>query len=91
MMNNLKIAAVGALAALGFASAAVAQQSGAQKPNMPVGQHQQMKSGSMHNGQMMATMADPQMRQQMMEMMKGCNQMMQHMGDMSQGNTKPKS
>lgn len=91
MINTLKIAAVGAVAALGLASAAVAQQSSGQKPNMTAQQHQQMMSGGMQNGQMMATMADPQMGQQMMEMMKGCNQMMKQMGDMRGMNSPPRS
>lgn len=91
MMNTLKIAAVGAVAALGLASAAVAQQSSGQKPNMTAQQHQQMMAGGMQNGQMMATMADPQMRQQMMEMMKGCNQMMQQMGNMARTDATPRS
>ena len=77
MTNILKIAAVGALAAFGLASAAVAQQNNEPKPNMSAQQHQQMRSGGMQNGHMVEMMADPKMRQQMTEMMKGCNQMMQ--------------
>ncbi len=91
MTNTLKIAAVGALAALGLASAAVAQQSSGQMPNMTAQQHQQMMAGGMQNGQMMATMADPQMRQQMMQMMKDCNQMMQQMGNMPRADTTPRN
>lgn len=87
-MNNLKIAAVGALAALGLASTAAAQQSSGQKPNMPAAQHQKMITGGMQNGQMMS---DPQMRQQMMQMMQGCNRMMEQMGDMRGMNSPPKS
>ena len=90
-MNTLKNSAVGALAALGLSSAAVAQQSSDQKPNMSAPQHQQMMSGGMQNGQSMPMMADPQMRQQMMKMMTGCNQMMQKMGNMPHGNATPKS
>ena len=89
MMNTLKIAAVGALAALGLTSAAVAQQSSGQKPNMSAQQHQQM-SGGMQNGQAMPMMSGPQMRQQVMQMMKGCNQMMQQMGNMPHDNATPK-
>ena len=91
MTNTLKIAAVGAFAALGLASTAVAQQSSGQKPNMSAEQHQQMMSGGMQNGQMMSMMADPQMRQQMMQMMQGCNQMMQQMGNMPRAESKPRN
>ncbi len=90
-MNTLKIAAVGALAALGLASAAVAQQSSGQKPNMSAQQHQQMMSGGKQDGQTMPKMANPQMRQKMMQMMKDCNQMMQQMGSMHGAETAPKS
>lgn len=90
-MNPLKIAAVGALAALGLSSAAVAQQSSGQKPNMSAQQHQQMMSSGMQNGQTMPMMAEPQMRQQMMQMMKDCNHMMQQMGDMPRTDATPKS
>lgn len=91
MTNTFKIAAVGALAALGLASAAVAQQSSAQKPNMSAEQHQQMMSGGMQHGQMMGMMADPKMQQQMIQMMKDCNQMMQQMGNMPGAKAAPKS
>lgn len=91
MMNNLKIAAVGTLAAFGLGSAAIAQQTNEQKPNMSAQQHQQMKSGGMQNGQMMEMMADPKMRQQMMGMMKDCDQMMQRMGSSHGAETAPKS
>ena len=91
MMNPLRIAAVGALAALGLSTAAMAQQSSGQKPNMSAQQHQQMMSGGMQNGQTMPMMADSQMRQQMMQMMKGCNQMMQQMENMPRASATPKS
>lgn len=90
-MTPLKIAAVGALAALGLSSAAVAQQSGGQKPDMSAQQHQQMTSGAMQKGHAMPMMADPEMRQQMMQMMKGCNQMMQQMENKRRGSATPKS
>lgn len=90
MTNTFKIAAVGALAALGLASAAVAQQSNAQKPNMSAEQHQQMMSGGMQHGQMKPMMADPKMQQQMMQMMKDCNQMMQQMGNMPRADATPR-
>ncbi len=90
MINTLKIAAVGALAAIGLASAAVAQQSSAQMPNMSPQQHQQMMSGGMPNGSMMSMMADPKMGQHMMQMMKDCNQMMQQMGNMPGAKDAPK-
>lgn len=78
MMNNLKIAAVGGVAALGLASAAIAQQSSEQKPNMPADQHQKMMSGGMQNSGMM-------------QMMQACNKMMQQMGNMPHTNSTPRS
>ena len=89
--NHLKVAAVGALAAIGLSSAAVAQQSSGQKPSMSAQQHQQMISGGMQNGQTMPMMAEPQMRQRMMQMMKGCNQMMQQMENRPRASAAPKS
>ncbi len=88
MTNTFKIAAVGALAALGLASAAVAQQTNAQKPNMSAQQHQQMMFGGMQHGQMMSMMTDPKMGQQMV---KECTQMMQQMGNMPRADAAPKS
>lgn len=90
MKTKLKIIGVGALAAAGLASAAVAQQSSVQKPAMSAEQHRQMMTAGTQNGQM-ATMADPEMRKQMTAMMESCNRMMQHMGNMSTMNMKPKS
>ncbi len=88
MKKNLKIVAVGALAAMGLASAALAQQNSIQAPAMSAEQHRQMMSGGMQNGQMMA---DPQMRKQMSEMMASCNKMMEKMGNMSAMDMTPRS
>ena len=92
MKNNLKIIGLSALAALGLASAAVAQQSNAQKPAMSAEQHRQMMSGGTENGGMMGMMKnDPEMRKQMTEMMSNCNRMMEKMGNMFGMDMKPKS
>lgn len=100
MSRNLKIIGIGALAALGLASAAVAQQGEAGKPAMSAEQHRQMMAGGnmagrgemMGGGQMMGMMImnDPKMREQMAGMMSGCGEMMKQMGDMSHTNNKPK-
>lgn len=94
MTNTMKILMAGAAATLGLASAAVAQQSGqpnnAQHQTMTPEQHRQMMSdGTMGEGQMKMIMNDPQKREQMTEMMAGCNRMMQMMGNMSDMNGKP--
>ena len=91
MKKNLKIIAVGGLAALGLASAALAQQNSAQAPAMSAEQHRQIMSGGMQNGQMMGMMADPQTRKQMTEMMASCKGMMQKMGNMPAMDMKPRS
>jgi hypothetical protein len=75
-MNGLKMAALGTFAALGLASAAIAQP----QVDQPSGNeaspgHKQMEQGNMAG--MMTMMNDPEMRQAMMEMMHGCNKMMQ--------------
>lgn len=90
-MNPLKIAAFGTLATLGLSTAAVAQQGSSQKPNRSAQQHQQMMSGAMQGGQAMPMMAEPEMRQQMMQMMKGCHQMMQQVENMPRASATPKS
>lgn len=91
MKNAPKIAAVGAIAALGLATGAVAQQNHAQQRPMNAAQHQQMSGGMMGNGQMMGMMMnDPKMRQQMSDMMAGCNKMMMQMGSMPGMHQKPK-
>lgn len=92
MKNTLKIIGVGVLAAVGLASAAVAQKSDAQHPAMSAEQHRQMMSdgNKMGNGQMMGKMmTDPEMRKQMGAMMNNCNQMMKQMGSMSKMDMKP--
>lgn len=94
MKKNLKIIGVGALAAIGLASAAVAQQSDARQPAMSAEQHRQMMAGGnmAGSGQMMSMMMnDPEMRKQMAEMMTNCNGMMKQMGSMSNMDMKPRS
>lgn len=86
MTKNLKIAALGALAAIGLASAATAQQSvSGNQASQPAKSGQ---NGMMGRGQMM--MNDPQMRKQMTEMMDHCGKMMKKMDGMQMG-TKPKN
>lgn len=82
MMKRFKIAAFGAVAAAGLASAAFAQQprSAQPAPNVPM-DHQKMEQGSMGMARMMN---DPGMRRQMTEMMSNCSRMMAQMGDMSE-------
>lgn len=90
--NKLKLIGLGAFAAAGIATAAVAQQSNTQRPQMSAEQHRQMMSGGMQGGQTMNGMnADPKMHQQMMTMMENCNRMMKNMGNMSDMNMKPKT
>ena len=83
-MKSIKIAALGTLAAIGMATAALAQQSNPQ-PRMTPEQHQQMMSGGgmMGHGNMMTMMNDPEMRQQMSQMMGHCERMMKQTGDQS--------
>ncbi len=74
-MNNLKMAALGVFAALGIASAAVAQPKVDHPPRNEASTSQSgMKQGDMAG--MMAMMNDPEMRKEMMEMMRNCNKMM---------------
>lgn len=94
MKKTMKILVAGAVAGLGLASAALAQQSTqqntAQHQTMTPEQHRQMMSGgNMGQGHMNMMMNDPQMRKQMTEMMANCNRMMQMMGNMSGMNIKP--
>lgn len=91
MKNKLKFIALGALAAAGLASAAVAQQNDSQRPTMSPDQHRQMMSRGMEDGHMKAMMADPEMRKQMTAMMESCNRMMQQMGNMKTMDMRPKS
>ena len=79
MMKNLQLAALGALAAIGLASAATAQQAPARdKPGQAAKRSQ---NGMMGHGMM----NDPQMRKQMTEMMDRCGKMMKNMDGMQMG------
>ena len=92
MTRNFKMAALGAVAALGLASAgALAQQGNTQRaPANPQMNEQMMRDGGMAGGGMMAMMNDPEMRRQMTEMMSNCNRMMERMGNMS-GSGQPRT
>ena len=81
MTSNMKTAAIGAVVALGLASAsAFAQPTDSQKgPSSPQMNQQMMRDGGMGSG-MMGMMQDPEMRKQMTRMMSNCNKMMESMG-----------
>lgn len=95
-MNNFKITALGALATIGLASAAIAQPKVDHQPDRAQsaqeqehgemrGQMQGNMSGMEMSG-MMAMMNDPEMRAEMMKMMRNCNEMMKKKQEqMSQG------
>lgn len=78
-MNNLKIAALGLVAALGLATTAVAQQPSVPMPGMTAEQHRQMMSRGDQKGQggMMMNHAE------MAQMMGHCQKMMKMMDDKS--------
>lgn len=84
--GNLKITVVAAVAAAGLASVSAFAQ---QAPEAPTSRaERQMGQGTMGqgmagDGQMMGMMNDPEMRQQMSQMMENCNRMMSRMGNMS--------
>ena len=86
MTRKIKMAALGAVAAVGLASAgALAQQGNTQRPPAnPQMNQEMMRDGGMMGGGMMAMMNDPEMRRQMTEMMSNCNRMMERMGNMSE-------
>ena len=81
-MNNFKITALGALATIGLASAAIAQPKVDHQPDRAQGAQQQERGemqgdmSGMEMSGMMAMMNDPEMRAEMMEMMRNCNEMM---------------
>ena len=91
-MNNFKITALGALGAIGLASAAIAQPKVDHQPDRAQGAQQQERGemqgdmSGMEMSGMMAMMNDPEMRAEMMEMMRNCNEMMKKKQEqMSQG------
>ena len=91
-MNNFKITALGALATIGLASAAIAQPKVDHQPDRAHGAQQQERGemqgdmSGMEMSGMMAMMNDPEMRAEMMEMMRNCNEMMKKKQEqMSQG------
>ena len=91
-MNNFKITALGALATIGLASAAIAQPKVDHQPDRAQGAQQQERGemqgdmSGMEPSGMMAMMNDPEMRAEMMEMMRNCNEMMKKKQEqMSQG------
>ena len=91
-MNNFKITALGALATIGLASAAIAQPKVDHQPDRAQGAQQQERGemqgdmSGMEMSGMMAMMNDPEMRAEMMEMMRNCNERMKKKQEqMSQG------
>ena len=91
-MNNFKITALGALATIGLASAAIAQPKVDHQPDRAQSAQQQERGemqgdmSGMEMSGMMAMMNDPEMRAEMMEMMRNCNEMMKKKQEqMSQG------
>ena len=91
-MNNFKITALGALATIGLASAAIAQPKVDHQPDRAQGAQQQERGemqgdmSGMEMSGMRAMMNDPEMRAEMMEMMRNCNEMMKKKQEqMSQG------
>lgn len=83
-MNTLKLAAFGALATASLATAAIAQPKLDHRPvqaesmNQRTDQAMRGNMSGMEGGKsgMMATMNNPEMRTEMMEMMRNCNEMM---------------
>lgn len=95
-MNKLKFTALGALATLGLATAAFAQpkvdhrpqtaETSQTPPSGPMQKDMQGDMSGMKMSDMMAMMNDPEMRTQMKEMMRNCNDMMMKKQErMSQG------
>ena len=83
--TNMKVATFGAIAALGLmATGALAQPQSAPGAvdRAQASQQSQSDQEMRHGGQSMM-MNDPEMRQEMMEMMKKCNRMMDRMANMA--------
>ena len=89
MKSNFKSAAIGFAAGLAIAAAAAQAAQHNQHPPAAT-QPQPAQKGSMDHSQMMA---DPAMRQQMMERMGQCrdtmSRMIEHMGQMHEGHRRP--
>ena len=86
MNTNLKLATFGAVAALGLmATGALAQPKSAPGAlaRVQASQQSQPNQEMRRGGQSM--MANPEMHQEMMEMMKKCNRMMDRMANMPEG------
>lgn len=75
MRKNLKMAALGGIAALSLASETAFAQQTTPRAETPQTNQQMMRDG----GGMMGMMQDPEMRRQMMEMMGNCSRMMERM------------
>jgi len=92
-MNNLKLAAIGALATAGLATTAIAQPKVEHRPSAKEnsqGQERGAMQGNMPGMKgdmsgMMAMMNDPEMRAQMMDMMRNCKEMMKKKQDQMSG------
>ncbi len=84
MTYNLKTAGIGVAVALGLISVgALAQPNTGQKAPAESRMNHQMMDGGNMGGGMMGMMKDPEMRKEMMQMMKSCNKMMESMGGMT--------
>lgn len=89
-----KIKLIAAVGAVGFATAAVAQQASPQAPSTaPAAErqgHMMDQGGQMGHGMMGGMMMnDPEMRAEMVQMMKNCNRMMERMSDGQRPAQKP--
>lgn len=94
MSRKIKFTAITAVAAAGFATAALAQQGSPQAPtDAPAAEHQGRmmgQGGQMDHGMMGGMMMnDPEMRGEMVQMMKNCNRMMERMSDGQRPAEKP--
>lgn len=94
MSRKINLAAIAAVAAAGFATAALAQQGSPQAPtNAPAAErqgHMMGQGGQMGHGMMGDMMMnDPEMRAEMVQMMKNCNRMMERMSDGQRPAQKP--
>ena len=80
MRNSLKLSASGVIAALGLAAAATAQPKVDRPRPQADSTDQRSTRGNQMSG-MMTMMNDPEMREQMREMMRNCSRMMQAQQD----------
>ena len=90
-MKNLKYAMIAAVGALGVTSAGGAFTQTASQKTQPTPQmdRQMMGNGTSMGGGMMGMMQNPEMHQQMMQMMQNCNKMMEQ--KMASGASAPRT